>query len=340
MRVLVTGGAGYIGSVLVRILLEKGYKVRCLDRFFFGFDSIRDIEDDVNFEVVRGDVRFVDGSVMEGVDAVFDLAALSNDPAGELDPEKTMDINYRGRARVAQLAKKHGVERYVLASSCSVYGFQDGVLREGSEVNPLTAYAKANWLAEKEILPLSGGGFTATALRQATVYGFSYRMRFDLAVNGMVLGFFKNGRVPILRDGTQWRPFVHVKDTSMAFVKVLEAEAELVDGQVFNVGSNDQNYQIFKLAETVADAIGLPFEYDWYGSPDRRSYRVCFDKIANTLGFKPSYDVKHGAREVYDALKNGRLNPDDPRTITVKWYKHLLEMHDFLKKIELDGVLL
>ncbi|MHA1607374.1 MAG: NAD-dependent epimerase/dehydratase family protein [Candidatus Freyarchaeota archaeon] len=340
MRVLVTGGAGYIGSVLVRILLERGYRVRCLDRFFFGFDPVRDVEDDVNFEVVKGDVRFVDGSVMDGVDAVFDLAALSNDPTGELDPGKTMEINYRGRVRVARLARKHGVERYVLASSCSVYGFQDGLLREDSEVNPLTTYARANVLAEREVLPLSDGRFTVTVLRQATVYGFSYRMRFDLAVNGMVRGFFKNGRVPILRDGTQWRPFVHVRDTSRAFVKVLEAERELVDGQVFNVGSNEQNYQIFRLAETIADAIGLPFEYEWYGFPDHRSYRVCFDKIAGTLGFKPEYDVRRGAREVYDALKDGRLDPDDPRTITVKWYKHLLEMREFLKEIELDGVLL
>lgn len=134
-----------------------------------------------------------------------------------------MDINHRGRVRVARLAKKHGVERYVLASSCSVYVFQDGVLKEGSEVNPLTVYAKANWLAEKDTLPLSGGGFTVIALRQATLYGFSYRMRFDLAINGMVR-LLQNGRIPILRDGTRWRPFIYVKDASMAFVIVLEAE--------------------------------------------------------------------------------------------------------------------
>jgi nucleoside-diphosphate-sugar epimerase len=338
MRVLVTGGAGYIGSVLCRMLLEKGYDVTCLDRFFFGFDSIREIED--KMRVVKDDIRWFDPDILRGIYAVIDMAALSNDPSGELDPQKTLEINYKGRVRVALLSKKAGVKKYILASTCSVYGFQEGVLTEDSPLNPLTTYAKANMLAEKDVLPLADKTFNVTVLRQATVYGYSPRMRFDLAINGMVLGFFRNGKVPIMRDGTQWRPFVHVKDTSNTFIKVLEAEDELVNGQIFNVGSDEQNFQIFNLAKLIAEAINLPFNYEWYGSPDKRSYRVSFQKIRKILKFEPKYTPREGAKEVFDALKDGRLNPDDPRTITVKWYKHLLEMHKFIKEIEMNGLIL
>jgi len=195
-------------------------------------------------------------------------------------------------------------------------------------------------LAERDVLPLADDSFVVTVLRQATVYGFSYRMRFDLAINGMVLSLFKNGKLRIMRDGTQWRPFVHVKDTSRAFINVLEANKELVNGQIFNVGSNDQNFQIFDLAKLVAESCGLPFVYEWYGSPDKRSYRVSFDKIAKVLGFKPKFTPREGAREIFDALRDGRLSGDDLRTITVKWYKHLLEMQKFIRDVEIDGVLL
>ena len=338
MKVLVTGGAGYIGSILSRLLIEKGYDVTCLDRFFFGTDPIRDIMDKI--KMIKDDVRWFKPEILKGIDAVFDLASLSNDPSGELDPQKTLEINYKGRVRVAKLSKKHGVARYVLASTCSVYGFQEGILTEESKLNPLTTYAKANALAEKEILPLASKSFTVTALRQATVYGFSPRMRFDLAINGMVLGFFKNGKIPIMRDGKQWRPFIHIKDTSNAFITVLEADQDLVNNQIFNVGSNEQNVQIFDLAKLVAESINLPFNYEWYGSPDTRSYRVNFNKIKETLNFKPQYTPKHGAKEVFDALKEGKLNADDPRTITVKWYKHLLETHAFIKDIEIKGAIL
>lgn len=338
MKVLVTGGAGYIGSILSRILLEKGYDVTCLDRLFFGTDPIKDITDKIR--LVKDDIRWFKPEILKGIDAVFDLASLSNDPSGELEPQKTLEINYMGRVRVAKLSKKYRVSRYVLASTCSVYGFQEEILTEESSLNPLTTYAKANMLAEKEIQPLADKSFTVTALRQATVYGLSPRMRFDLAINGMTLGFFKNGKIPIMRDGEQWRPFIHVKDTSNVFMKVLEADPELVNGQVFNAGSNEQNIQIFNLAKLIAESINLPFNYEWYGSPDKRSYRVSFNKIKETLNFKPQYTPKEGAKEVFDALKDGRVSGDDPRTITVKWYKHLLEMHTLVKEVEINGVLL
>lgn len=341
MKVLVTGGAGYIGAVLCETLLEKGYHVRCLDRLFFGKEPVAHLLENYpeRFELVRGDVRWAGPEVLEDVGAVMDLAALSNDPTGELDPAKTMAINFAGRVRLAQMARERGVPRYILASSCSVYGFQDGVLDEDSPTSPLTTYARANLEAEKAILPLADGAFCPVALRQATVYGLAPRMRFDLAINGMVLGFFKNGRIPILRDGTQWRPFVHVRDTARAFVLALEAPAELVCGRIFNVGSEDQNVQIFALAQTVAESIGLPFAYEWYGLPDHRSYRVSFARIARELGFAPRYTPADGAREIYRALKENRVT-DGPRTITVQWYKHLLEMQRFIRETEINGVLL
>ncbi|OGD48223.1 hypothetical protein A3K79_07160 [Candidatus Bathyarchaeota archaeon RBG_13_46_16b] len=338
MRVLVTGGAGYIGSVLSKILVEKGHDVSCLDRFFFGKEAIENVSDKIN--LIKDDIRWFNPDILKGVDAVLDLASLSNDPSGELDPQKTLEINYKGRVRVATLSKKYKVGKYVLASTCSVYGFQEGTLNEDSKLNPLTTYAKANMMAEKEVLPLADNSFTVTVLRQATVYGFSRRMRFDLAINGMALGFFKNGKIPIMRDGKQWRPFVHVKDTSNAFISVLESNPKLVNGQIFNVGNNEQNLQIFDLAKMVAESINLPFNFEWYGSPDMRSYKVSFDKIKEQIGYKTSYTPKEGAKEVFNALKEGKLNPEDPRTITVKWYKHLLEAHKLVNDLEINGVLL
>jgi len=338
MDVLVTGGAGYIGSILSKTLVDKGHRVTVLDRLFFGGGPLEDIMDRIT--LVKDDVRDFEPSILNGKDAVLDLASLSNDPSGELDPQKTLEINYKGRVRVAKLSKTHKVKHYVLASTCSVYGFQEGNLTEESQVNPLTTYSKANVYAEKEILPLANGHFTATALRQATVYGLSRRMRFDLAINGMVLGFYKNRKIPIMRDGQQWRPFVHVKDTCNAFIKTIESEPELVNGQVFNVSSNEQNVQIFDLAKLVAEAVNLPFNYEWYGTPDKRSYKVSFDKISRTMNYKTTHTLKQGAKEVFDALQDGKTNPDDPRTITVKWYSHLLEMHNFLKDVEKNGTLL
>ncbi len=337
-RILVTGAAGYIGSVLTPMLIERGYSVVALDRFFFGRQTLP--AEGKNLRLIRGDVRNLDEAWFEGIDAVIDLAALSNDPSGELDPDKTMDINYRGRAGVARLAKRMGTARYILPSSCSIYGFQDGVVDERSCVNPLTTYAKANYLAEQEVLPLAGDGFCATVIRQATVYGLSPRMRFDLAINGMTRGIFQNGKIPILRDGTQWRPFVHVRDTSRAMIRILEASPMLVSGEVFNVGSDGQNVQIMPLARTAAEAAGVPFEYEWYGDPDHRSYRVSFRKIADILGYETEETIPGGAREIYRALEGGDLDANDPRTITVGWYKQLIEMQQVLRDVELEGALL
>jgi len=335
--VLVTGGGGYVGSVLTKNLLEADHTVTVLDRFFFGRETLDDVAGHSRLHIVQDDIRWCPPEVLDGIDVVMDLAALSNDPAGELDPARTLEINHQGRVRIARLARDRGASRYILASSCSIYGFHDGiVLDETSPPNPLTTYARANLLAEQDTLPLAGPGFTVTVLRQATVYGVSPRMRFDLAINGMVLGLHKTGRIPVLRDGTQWRPFVHVQDTARAFLLAMDAPAGEVNGQIFNVGSDAQNLQILPLAEMVGRAVGADVGIEWYGLPDHRSYQVSFRKCREVLGFSPEWMPDRGAQEIMAALRDGRVI-DGPRTLTVAWYKTLLEWHDRLAAVTQHG---
>ena len=324
MQVLVTGGGGYIGSVLVPRLLKEGYKVKVLDRFFFGKETLNSVLKNKNLNLIQDDIRWFDSKILKNVDVVMDLAALSNDPSGELNPKKTFEINHKGRERVAKLSKKAGVKRYILASSCSIYGFRDSILDEKSPINPLTTYAKANRRAELAAKKLSDDKFTTTMLRFATVFGLSPRMRFDLAVNGMVLGFFKNKQIPIMRNGKQWRPFIHVKDVAEAYVKAIQVPKDKINGEIFNVGSDEQNLQILPLAKEVARSIGISFKKNWYGDPDSRSYRISFKKFRNTLDFKTKFSVSYGAKETYHALQKGKTT-DSIKTKTVEWYKYLLD---------------
>ncbi len=327
MRVFVTGGAGYIGTTLVPCLLNEGHEVTVLDRFFFGKDPLLQQVSSADCknkpQLIRDDTRFFDGALLEGFDAVVDMAALSNDPTGELDPWKTFEINYLGRCRVARLAKEAKVKRYVLFSSCSIYGFQDGILTEESKINPLTAYARANHLAEQDNLLLGNSGFTTTAIRFATVYGLSGRMRFDLAINGMTLGAFKTSKIPIMRDGSQWRPFIHVKDAARAVLTVLESDPAKINHQIFNMGSDSQNYQIKDLAEIVANSMTKRPTIEWYGDPDLRSYQVSFAKARGILGFEVEHDPGEAVKEIESALIQERVK-DEIKTRTLEWYKHLL----------------
>ena len=336
-KILVTGGAGYIGSILVQELLSAGFDVCVYDRFFFG----NNFNPHPNLTTVQGDVRNIPEALFSNVFGVLDLAALSNDPSGEMMPTKTLDINYRARRRVQELASANRVSKYVLASSCSVYGFQDGVLDENAATNPLTTYASANLLAEGAALTLAekGTDMSITVLRQATVYGLSPRMRFDLAINGMTLGLYQNGVIPMMRDGSQWRPFVHVRDTSQAFLSVLEAEREIVNQEIFNVGSNSQNFQIMQLAELVAKGLDKQLEYEFYGEVDVRSYRVDFGKIARVLGFTTSHNVESAAFEISEALSKGELIPDI-KTKTLQWYQELEKWNSRIKQIAPDGYIL
>jgi nucleoside-diphosphate-sugar epimerase len=345
LQILVTGGAGYIGSVLVMQLLKSGYKVKCLDRFFFGKESLEEAMSNPNLELIKDDTRWFDPKILKNVDAVLDLAALSNDPSGELDPLKTLDINYNGRIRVAQMSKECGVKRYVLASSCSIYGFNKSInndstlLDETSPIDPLTTYAKANGKAEEDILPLASSKFTVTALRFATVYGYSGRMRFDLAINAWVLDLYKNQRIRVMRDGTQWRPFIHVKDAATAYELILDHAADEINGQIFNVGFDEQNYQILPLSEIIAKTLNLDHEIDWYGSNDFRSYKVSFRKFKEIANFKQTYTPREGALEVYEALRNGKLK-ETLKTKTVEWYKHLMANYELFSDVTLRNTLL
>ena len=339
MRVLVTGGGGYIGSILVLRLLEEGYNVKVLDRFFFGKEALSSVSKNPKLKLIQDDTRYFDPKILKNIDVVMDLAALSNDPSGELDPKKTMEINFKGRARVARLCKQNGVKQYILASSCSIYGFRNGLLDEKSPINPLTTYAKANRKAEINAKKLSDDKFTTTMLRFATVFGLSPRMRFDLAVNGMTLGFFKNKQIPIMRNGKQWRPFIHVKDVAEAYVSVIKAPVEKINGEIFNVGSDEQNYQIISLAKEVAKAIDIPFKKQWYGDPDSRSYRISFKKIKDVLKYTTKHTVSDGAREIYTALKKGKTT-DSLKTKTVEWYKYLIESKNVLDSITIKNQVL
>jgi nucleoside-diphosphate-sugar epimerase len=262
--------------------------------------------------------------------AVLDLAAISNDPAGDLNPTITLDVNYRARRRLQELCIEKQVERYVLASSCSVYGFQDEIVDESSKVNPLTTYAEANIRAEEAAFSLKSSSTSFTALRQATVFGLSPRMRFDLVVNAMTLNVWKDGKLRILRDGEQWRPMVHVQDTSRAFLDVLEQPRAVVADQVFNVGSNSQNYKVIDLATQVASALKIELELDWYGDPDHRSYQVSFDKISSKLGFETEWDISRAATEIAGALSSGTIK-DELRTRTLNWYMALAEWDEVIQ---------
>lgn len=325
MKILVTGGAGYIGSVLLGQLLEKGYEVICLDRLIFGDIGIRNYIGANNFKLIRGDTRTFDPQILHSIDVVVDLAAISQpDPSGLLNKELFYSINYKGPVRIANLSKKYGVKRYIFASTCSVYGFQEGLISEKSSVNPLEEYAKTKLLAENELKSLCSDRFCVTILRFATVYGLSDKMRFDLVVNGMTLSLHKASVIKVMRPGTQVRPVVHVIDVARAIMTVMEAEMEKVCGEIFNVGSNEQNYQIYELAEVIGNSIGKPFDIEWYGEPDARSYRVDFTKIKNLLGFKTLYTPKEGAREIYRALEDGQIT-DTPETNVIRWWKLLQE---------------
>jgi nucleoside-diphosphate-sugar epimerase len=255
--------------------------------------------------------------------AVIDLAALSNDPAGELEPERTFDINFRARVRTASLAKEQGVQRYILASSCSVYGFQDDIVDEAATPAPITTYAESSLRAEGGVLALEDDSFCVTILRQGTLYGLSPRMRFDLVVNAMTRSLHTD-RIITVRGGDQWRPLLHVGDSARAFIQILEAPAETVSGETFNVGATDHNFTVAEVARHVHAAGGGEGDIVHDKTAlDTRSYRVSSDKIRDVLGFAPRSTPHDAAIEILQALRDGTVT-DSPKTNTIHWYKHLL----------------
>ncbi len=312
MRVLVTGHHGYIGAVLVRMLTAAGYDVVGLDSDFFVQN--RFVGKVVETPSLRKDLRDIEPDDFRRIDAVLHLAALSNDPLGDLNPELTYEINYRASMRLARLAKRAGISRFVFSSSCSMYGAAGSeILDENAPFHPVTPYAESKVLVEQELPSLADSNFSPVFLRNTTAYGVSPFMRFDVVLNNLVAWTYTTGRVLIQSDGTPWRPLIHVEDICRAFIAVLEAPREAIHNQAFNVGITEENYQVRDLAAVVQEVVpGCKIEYSANGGPDPRSYRVNFSKIKNTIpGFQPEWNIRRGAEEVYAACGEIKLTLEE-----------------------------
>jgi len=331
-KVLLVGGAGYVGAVLAEELLERGYAVRILDRLYYGRQGLRDVGDRV--ELVVGDMRAVDSSLLEGVDGVVNVGGLSNDPTAEYNPQANYEMNTLATQRLAELCKAAGVRRYVFASTCSIYDQgvgvdeRDLVLDERTVVNPRAAYSGSKYKAEQILLAMAGDDFCPAILRKGTVYGFSPRMRYDLVVNTFVKDALSKGHVTIFYGGEMWRPLVDVRDVARAYILCLEAPEEKVRGEVFNVSHS--NYRISELALRVREAlrgVGVKVEvrtdYTYRGV---RSYRVSTKKTEQVLGFRPVVSEEAAVREMEQKLTAyGYDDFDNPRYYNIRWMKLLEE---------------
>jgi nucleoside-diphosphate-sugar epimerase len=321
-NVLVIGGAGYIGSVLTRQLLAKGYKVRILDSLFFGDGGIRDLLHNPNCELLREDFRHVESMVksMQDIDAVIHLAGLVGDPACAVNGELTNEINYAATRMLIEVCKGAGVSRLLLASTCSVYGASEFLMDERSKPNPISLYAQTKLASEEVTLKSRTGTLHPTVLRLATVFGHSPRPRFDLVVNLLTARAVQDKQI-IIFNNDQWRPFVHVSDVAWAFICALEAAPELVSGQIFNVGSYHLNYSLGELAEKIREQVpDLVVEHK--ENDDKRNYRVSFDKIHSTLGFVCRTRLEEGISEIRKAIESGVVK--DYRDKAFSNYEHMI----------------
>jgi len=340
-KVLVAGAGGYLGIPLCEKLIERDHSLIALDRFFFGRDRLDEIACNERAAVIVEDIRDFDPEILTGVDVVVDLAGLSNDASAEIDPELTRLINCGGGIRLARLAKEAGVRRYVYSSSASVYGH--GVherLTENDECRPQTLYAESKLRVEEALVKLAGPEFETVIFRNSTVFGLAPRMRFDLAVNIMTLRAWKERVIYVMGSGEQWRPFVHINDVVQALLLGVEDEAERIAGEIFNVGSDDMNYQIRHLAQFVLDVIPHVTIHRIPDDPDKRTYNLSFAKIKQRLGFEPSIRVHEGIVEIKQALERGDIAGEDPTCYTLQWYRSLLEWEGRIQELTLRGRIL
>jgi nucleoside-diphosphate-sugar epimerase len=339
MRILVTGHDGYIGMVMIPMLIAEGHEIVGLDSHLFeqcAFDTTMGV---LAHRSVRKDIRDIQPGDVEGFDAVIHLAGLSNDPLGNLNPALTYEINHVASLHLAKVAKEVGVPRFLFSSSCSTYGAAgEEAVNEAAAFNPVTPYGHSKVLVEQDVAQLADANFSPTFLRNATAYGVSPRLRFDLVLNNLVAWAMTTGRVYIKSDGTPWRPIVHIEDISRAFIAVLHAPREVVHNQAFNVGRNEENYQIRDLAKIVEDLVpDCRVEYAAGAEPDKRSYRVDFSKLAYTLpAFKPQWNAWRGVKQLYEAYRQTDVRLEDfegPK------YKRIDHIKQLLKSSRLDTAL-
>ncbi|MBU0459989.1 MAG: NAD-dependent epimerase/dehydratase family protein [Nanoarchaeota archaeon] len=312
-KILVVGGAGYLGSILCRKLVSRGYKVKVLDLLMFGEEPILSVKNNPNFEFIHGDMRDITTltKTLKGVDAVILLAAIVGDPASQNQPTSTIETNYFATMTLAQACKYHQINRFIFASTCSVYGLSDQILDENAELNPVSLYARSKIESEKGILSLVDENFSPTILRMGTLYGLSPRMRFDLVVNIFAMKALLEKKITVF-GGDQWRPLLNVEDAAEAFIKCIKAPIKDIRGQVFNVGSNEQNYQIKALGQivkaTLPETEVIITNRDMIdGKEDARDYNVSFDKIRTVLGFTPQKTVQESIIEISQAIQTKKI---------------------------------
>ena len=331
IHVLVTGGGGYIGSILVPYLLKRNYKVTVIDRFFFGLNYKKH----KYLKIIKDDVLNISEKHFKGIDKVIDLVAIANDVTGDYFKQQTIKINYLSRLSTAMLAKKCLVNQYILPSSASIYGYIPNILlvKENHNPKPLTHYSKNNLKAEKKILDLASSKFHVNIMRQGTIFGYSPRLRLDLVVNNFVYNYLKTNCVKMLRNGNQQRPFLHIKDTSRFMNFLMQNNSEKYNSEIFNVGNEKNNISIMKLKKIFEKSLNKKINHTWYGENDFRSYKLSFDKI-NSTGFKCIYDIEYGIKELLFKLKNYEASEIN---YTLNWYKKINDWNNLLPKLTLNG---
>lgn len=336
MKVLVTGHKGYIGTVMVPILQREGFDVVGLDTDLYRFCTYG--ESPKSCPSIDKDVRDVVPEDIKGFDAIVHLAALSNDPLGNINPDLTYDINHKASVRIAEIAREVGVKRFLFASSCSMYGKAgDNVLDETAEFNPVTPYAKSKVYVERDVAPMASDDFSPIFLRNATAYGVSPRIRFDLVINNLTAWAYTTGRILLKSDGTPWRPLVHIEDITQAVVCALKADDEVVHGGLaVNVGSNSENYQMRDLAQFVKEIVpDCEVAYEEGGGPDERCYRANFDKIHQVFPtFKTQWTARMGVQECYDSYVKHGLGKDEYEGIK---YKRIAHIKNLIEEHKLDS---
>ena len=333
MKVLVTGNKGYVGRILSDLLIKENIDAVGWDVEFYPaqFNEHKEIH------TLNKDIRDITIEDLSGITDICHLGALSNDPLGEINSELTVEINYKSTIRLAELAKKAGVRKFVYSSSCSSYGANSEIVDENSELNPQTHYAKSKVNSELDILKLKSDSFFPVILRNATVYGHSSNLRLDLVVNNLTASAFTTGKVKLLSDGTAWRPILHVKDMARAFLKVINSSDSIVSGEVFNVGSNEENYTVKQIANAVEELVSnSEITFGENASKDFRSYKVDFSKIKKQLGFSTKFTVKDGINELLDVFKRENFTEDDFKS--ERFYR-LAQLKSKIQSKELDNEL-